>query len=75
MEYPKPVMRMSELRKMVFPETFLMQAYSNKNQNFAWKLDMAKSNSPILFDTEGFEQYRFDLIHQEKKANKIMRVI
>ena len=54
MKFPKPVMRMSELINMGFPEEFLRRAYGDRNQNFATKIDPTKKNSPIIFDTEGF---------------------
>ena len=75
MEYPKQVMRMKELLAMGFPEEFLLKAYRAEKQNFAWKLDMTKKNSPILFDTEQFEKYRIGLISVEQKANKLTRVV
>ena len=53
MKFPKPIMRTSELIKMGFPEEFLRRAYGDKNQRFATKLDPMKSNSPIIYDTEG----------------------
>ena len=58
MQYPKAVMRMQELVKMGFPETFLMAAYRSRGQTFAQKKDPNKSNSPILFDTEEFDKWR-----------------
>lgn len=58
MQYAKPVMKMSELKSMGFPEEYLMIAYRSRGQTFAWKMNPAKSNSPILFDTEGFEKFR-----------------
>jgi hypothetical protein len=70
MEYPKQVMRLRELEAMGIPESFLMDAYRSKNQRFAWKLDMTKKNSPILFDTSGFEEYRMSLIKNEQEANR-----
>lgn len=75
MEYPKPVMRLTELQEMGFSKEYLMKAYRSKEQVFAWKIDMTKENSPILFDTKQFEQYRIRLIGLEKKANQINRVI
>lgn len=38
--------------KVSIPE-FLRRAYGDKNQRFATKLDPMKSNSPIIYDTEG----------------------
>ena len=75
MEYPKPVMRLTELQKMGFSKEYLMKAYRSKDQVFAWKIDMTKGNSPILFDTKQFEQYRIRLIGLEKKANQISRAV
>lgn len=57
MEYPKPVMRLTELEKMGFPKSFLMSVYRQRNQKIAWKLSSA-NNSPILFDTAQLEQFR-----------------
>jgi hypothetical protein len=75
LEYPKQVMRLSELKTMGIPEEFLMNAYRSRNQNFAWKLDMTKKNSPILFDTSGFEEYRLGLIKSEREANRRNRYV
>lgn len=57
MDYPKPVMRATELQKMGFPRKYLLDAYRRKGQNYAWK-ETSASNSPILFDTEVFEKWR-----------------
>ena len=57
MEFPKPIMRMSELMEMGFPEECLLRAYRDKNQTFASKINPAKSNSPIIFDTAGLEKW------------------
>lgn len=58
MEYPKKVMRMTELVKMGFPEKMLLRASQEKDQTFAWKNNPMALNSPLLFDTEGFEKWR-----------------
>lgn len=63
MWYPKRIMRMSELeRKMGFPHRFLLLAYRSYGQDFAWKINPQKRNSPIVFDTEKFEKYRLKTI-------------
>lgn len=62
MKYPKPVMRITELEDMGFPREHLEYCYRKKGQNFAWKLNPTKSNSPIIFDTEEFEKFRLRLI-------------
>jgi hypothetical protein len=73
MEYPKQVMKIRELEKMGIPTRFLMDAYRSKDQRFAWKQDMTKRNSPILFDTAGLEEYRVKLIKNEQEANRRSR--
>lgn len=56
-EYPKPIMRKAELRKMGFSEAILDMAYRDKRQRFAWKINITKSNSPIEYDTKGFDDW------------------
>lgn len=59
MQYPKKIMRFSEMRDdLHFPNEVLVRAYREKGQTFAWKMNPLKSNSPIVFDTEGFERWR-----------------
>ena len=58
MFYPKPFMRLKELHKMGIPKEFLFEAYRTKGQTFAQKINPLKSNSPIIFDTDGFEKWR-----------------
>ena len=55
LEFPKPIMKMSELQKMGFPESYLKRAYGDKNQTFATKMNPALTKSPIIFDTAGFK--------------------
>jgi len=57
MKYPKPVMRLSELIKIGFPETWLMELYRIHNDGLAWKAGKAP-NSPICFDTDRLERIR-----------------
>lgn len=68
MEFPKPIMRMSELMEMGFPEECLLRAYRDKNQTFASKINPAKSNSPIIFDTAGLEKWWIRQISTQVKA-------
>ncbi len=58
MEYPKPIMRKSELEKMGFPSEYLKRAYNSRGQSFARKINPLCENSPIFFDTTGFEKWR-----------------
>lgn len=58
MNYPKPVMRLSELKKMGFPDEWLRYVYRMQGtRKIAWKMGMGE-NSPILFDTEALEKFR-----------------
>lgn len=57
MEYPKPVMKKSELKEMGFSDRFLMTVFYRRNQKVAWKASNAQ-NSPILFDTAELEKIR-----------------
>lgn len=68
MEYPKKIMRVSELMEMGFSKKYLNSAYRSRGNNFATKLNPAKSNSPIIFDTEGFENWRKKQISAQVKA-------
>lgn len=62
MDYPKPVMKATELEKMGFPRGFLISAYRRKGQTYAWKMNPTKINSPIVFDTEAFEKWRIRMM-------------
>lgn len=58
MQYPKPVMRKSELEQMGFPEEYLLRIYRTAKQKVAWKINPLKTGSPIVFDTEELEKFR-----------------
>lgn len=68
MKYPKEIMRKSDLVEMGFPEEFLDRAYRCRGQTFAQKIDPSKKNSPMIFDTGGFEKWRLDQIKVEQQA-------
>ena len=57
MTYPKPIMKMAELKAMGFTEDYIMRVYHMRGQKVAWKASN-KVNSPILFDTEELEKLR-----------------
>ncbi|QNM06598.1 hypothetical protein [Qiania dongpingensis] len=65
LKYPKPIMKKTELQAMGFPEECLMTAYRSRGQDFAHKINPTKPHSTIVFDTEGFERYRQNLIKKE----------
>lgn len=57
MTYPKPIMTLQELKKMGFPEKWLMRLYRVKNNGLAWKAGNHRNNK-ILFDVERLERIR-----------------
>lgn len=57
MEYPKKMMRFQELIKFGIPKVTLLEAYDTPGQTFARKISPLKKNSPIIFDTDGFEKW------------------
>lgn len=57
MEFPKQIMKMSELKSLGFPQPLLMEAYRDPKQDFATKIDPSKPNSKIIFDTVGFDKW------------------
>lgn len=57
MQFPKKFMRKQELVKMGFPEAMLLRAYRERGQSFARKADPLKTNSPIVFDTDGLGKW------------------
>lgn len=68
LEFPKPIMKMSELTAMGFPEEYLRQAYGDRNQTFATKINPAKQNSAILFDTVGLKAWWEKQIQAQVKS-------
>ena len=57
MTYPKQIMTLQELKKMGFPEKWLLRLYRVKNNGLAWKAGTHKNNK-ILFDCERLERIR-----------------
>lgn len=68
MRFPKPVMKTAELVRMGFSPEYLRRAYGSPGQQFASKINPLKSNSAILFDTEGFERWRVQDIENQMKG-------
>lgn len=68
MEYPRPVMRLTALMEMGFPEEMLLNAYRTKGQTFAQKMTPGKKKSPIIFDTAEFEKWRMKQLITENAA-------
>lgn len=67
MKYPRQIMKISDLEQMGFPKEYLLRAYHSRGQTFATKMNPAKPNSPIIFNTEGFDQW----MQQEIKAQQV----
>lgn len=57
MEFPKAIMRRSELQEMGFPERLLDRAFADPTQKFAFRQQPLRQNSAILFDTSGFGKW------------------
>ena len=52
MTYPKPFMSLADLATYTgLSEEYLLSVYRRKDNDFAGKLDPAKKNSKIFFDT------------------------
>ena len=66
MKYPRQIMKISDLEQMGFPKEYLLRAYRSRGQTFATKMNPSKTNSPIIFNTEGFDQW----MQQEIKAQQ-----
>ncbi|MBE5852876.1 MAG: hypothetical protein E7299_08045 [Lachnospiraceae bacterium] len=70
MEYPKPIMKITELEKLGYSREFLLNAFYDKNQTFAWKINPTAKNSLILFETAGLEEYRLKTIALQKQMRQ-----
>lgn len=70
LEYPKPVMKVYELMELGLAREFLIQAFHSPKQNFAWKMNPMAKNSPILFETNGLEEYRINCIKNQRMINQ-----
>lgn len=69
MTYPKPFMSLADLAAFTgLSEEYLLSVYRRKDNDFAGKLDPAKKNSKIFFDTERFDQWRAKQIKLEVEA-------
>ncbi len=55
MEYPKPIMSISELTKLGFSDAYLREAVRAKDQRFATR---TSPRGKYMIDTAKFEQHR-----------------
>lgn len=70
MKYPRQIMKISDLEQMGFPKEYLLRAYHSRGQTFATKMNPAKRNSPVIFDTEGFDQWMQQEIKAQQNADR-----
>ena len=70
MKYPRQIMKISDLEQMGFPKDYLLRAYHSRGQTFATKMNPAKPNSPIIFNTEGFDQWMQKEIKAQQAAER-----
>ncbi len=76
MEFPRAVMRLSELKEMGYPEALLLEAWREKGQDFALKQNPLKKNSPIIYHTEGLKKWlrqRIKLENMSQPQNRRQR--
>ena len=64
MVYPKPMMRLQQLKDMGIPESILLRIYRTRGQKVARKANPAKKNSPIIYDTAELEK----VLQREQEA-------
>lgn len=70
MKYPKKLMNRKELIEFGFPVGYLNRAFATPGQRFAFRENPANRTSPILFETDGFEQWRQEDMAMQEKARK-----
>lgn len=75
MKYPSDMMKTAELEKMGFPKSYLLRAYHSRGQTFATKMNPAKRNSPIIFNTEGLDQWMQQEIKAQQSAKRRAAII
>ncbi len=70
MKYPRQIMKISDLEQMGFPKEYLLRDYHSRGQTFATKMNPAKRNSPIIFNTEGFDRWMQKEIKAQQAAER-----
>ncbi len=70
MKYPNKIMKLKELKELGFTEAYLMRAFSSPGQTFAWRENPANKHSPIMFSTEGLEEWIMQDCKMQEKARK-----
>lgn len=76
MNYPSEIMtRKALISQMGFTEAYLMRAFSTPGQTFAWRENPMNKHSPILFDTEGLEEWRIKDCQRQERARRTRETI
>ena len=70
MEFPRKIMKISELCEMGFPKEMLMEIFRNPRQNFARKMNPLRRNSLIIFETDGLNKWLNEDIKLQGKGRK-----
>lgn len=70
MEFPRQIMKISELCKTGFPKEMLMEIFRNPRQNFARKMNPLRRNSHIIFETDGLNKWLNEDIKLQGKDRK-----
>ena len=70
MEFPRQIMKISELCKMGFTKEMLMEIFRNPRQNFARKMNPLRRNSHIIFETDGLNKWLNEDIKLQGKDRK-----
>lgn len=72
MKYRKKIMSRKDLIKECgYTRAYLDRAYMTPGQTFAFRLNPANKTSPILFDTEGLEEWRRKEIKMQQQAIRL----
>lgn len=76
MNYPGKIMsRKALINQMGFTESYLMRAYCTPGQTFAWRENPNNKHSPILFDTDGLEEWRIKDCQMQERARKMKTTV
>ncbi len=71
MQYPKKIMKLSELVELGYSATDLRALYRTPGQKIAYKMDPHKRNSHLVFDTEELEKYRLSRARASQRQAQI----
>ena len=67
----KVIFRLSDMRAMGYPLEYCRNLVNIPGQNFAWKQNPRKENSPILIDYPEFLKFREKEIARSRQKGKV----